>query len=112
MLVHNRQRTTTNSVARHQPSRHFAVENIRAELDRDQVEKLLVILCERFGFCLPPMEQERIIGNPPLTVNDFTDAVLLGDGIDPAIADKKLVEAVRALVAGAFVKASASGESK
>jgi hypothetical protein len=37
-----------------------------------------------------------------LTVYDFTDAVFVGEGLDPATADKTLLNRVRMIVAAAF----------
>ena len=95
-----------NGVARHQQTRQSAVENVRAVLDRDQARDLLVKVCEKLGFCLSSYEQERIVSRSPLTVYDFADAVFVGEGLDPATADKRLLDEVRAAVAAAFAKSS------
>jgi hypothetical protein len=89
-------------VARHQRVRGTQVENVRAALDCEQVRDLLLALCVKLGFCLPPSEQEWIVSEPPLTVYDFTDAVFVGEGLDPATADKTLLNRVRMIVAAAF----------
>ena len=81
------------------------VENIRGVLDRAQVGFLLKTLCETWGYCLPPREQERILSNPPLTVYEFTEAVFVADGEDPSSADKKILNDMRMVVAAAFAKA-------
>jgi hypothetical protein len=65
-----------------------------------------VALCVKFGFCLPPSEQDRIVSEPPLTVFDFTDAVYKGERLDPATADKPLLNSVRAVVASHFARFS------
>jgi hypothetical protein len=92
------------ALARHQRDHPPSVENIQAILDPDQVRLLLVTLCEKLGYCLPPQEQERIASNPPLTVYEFTDEVFVGDGEDPAAAEKKILNDVRTVVAAAFAK--------
>jgi hypothetical protein len=85
---------------------------MHAALDRDQAQDLLVTLCLRLGFCLPPKEQERIIRQPPLTVYDFTDAVFVAEGLDPAISDKNLVHGVRKVVTDAFARSAPPSENK
>src|SRR5260370_6446383 len=74
-------------LARHQRNHPPQVENIRAALDRNQVGFLLSTLCEKLGYCLPPDERERLISNPPVTVYEFTEAVIWADGEDPDAAD-------------------------
>jgi hypothetical protein len=59
----------------------------------------------KLGFCLEPNEQERIISDPPQTVYDFADAVLMGEGLDPT-AEKTLLYGVRTVVAATFAKSS------
>lgn len=50
-----------------------------------QVQKLLDELCVVLGFCLPPGEQARIRSSPPGEVESFVDAVILAEGLDPAV---------------------------
>jgi hypothetical protein len=54
---------------------------------------------------LRPDKQKQIISEPPLTVFDFTDAVLVGEGLDPA-AHKALLNGVRIVVAAAFARSA------
>jgi hypothetical protein len=84
MLAHTDYGRGANGVARHQRTQRPLVENVRAVLDSDQTQNLLLALCVKFGFCLPPNQQDRIISEPPLTVFDFTDAVFASEGLDPA----------------------------
>jgi len=91
-------------LARHQRKPQPEVENIRAVLDRDEVWFLLKTLCEGWGYCLPPHEQELIRNNPPLTVYEFSDVVFMADGEDPSSVDKNLLNGVRMVVAAAFAK--------
>ena len=39
--------------------------------------------CGRYGFCLPPAEQERLKSDPPTDVDAFTDAVFVAEGMNP-----------------------------
>jgi hypothetical protein len=50
-----------------------------------RVERLLSELCVDLGFCLPPDDQERLRDSPPPTIDAFTDAVFLAEGIDPLV---------------------------
>jgi len=50
-----------------------------------------VALRGKFGFCLRPSEQDRIVSEPPLTVFAFADAVFMSEGLDPTKADKTLL---------------------
>ena len=71
----------------------------------DEVRKLLYDLCVKYGFCLPPAEQEKLTNDPPDTVDGFTDAVYRAEGMDPHDARpsaQRLREVVRAHVAETF----------
>jgi len=48
-----------------------------------QIELLLEELCVDLGFCLPPDAQMRLIHEPPADVDEFTDAVIRAEGLDP-----------------------------
>ncbi len=63
------------------------------------IARLLEELCVELGFCLPPEAQARLVARPPLSVNAFTDAVLLAEGLDPQFVDKSLRRQVRDRVA-------------
>jgi hypothetical protein len=64
-----------------------------------RVEALLWDICVRYGFCLPPDQQEALIAAPPTDVDSFVDAILIAEGIDPLLCEKPmrcyLAEAVR-----------------
>jgi hypothetical protein len=64
-------------------------------MKRDRTGVLLDQLCADLGFCLPPEEQERLILSPPATINAFTDAIFVAEGLDPELADKRLWRQVR-----------------
>jgi hypothetical protein len=66
------------------------------------VGRLLDDLCVRLGYCLPAATQQRIIADPPPTVDAFTDAVIEAQGLDPVIMDKRHRLEVRRIVAAAF----------
>lgn len=59
----------------------------------------------RLGFCLPPVERQRLAENPPREVLAFTDAVFVAEEMDPVIGDRHLYRQVRELVREAFVAA-------
>jgi len=70
-----------------------------------EVDALLDTLCVRLGFCLPADARLRLRENPPVEVATFTDAVFLGEGLDPALADRSLYRKVRDMVREAFQRA-------
>jgi hypothetical protein len=71
-------------------------------LTQHQVARLLQILCIDLGFCLPANVAEKLESNPPCTIEEFTRAVFYAEGLDPALADRRLYDQVRGVVAGAF----------
>jgi hypothetical protein len=73
-------------------------------LDAVETESLLSVLCTKLGFCLPPKEENRLIENPPETIDDFTDAVFRAEGLNPQYAERHLYRQVRDKVAEAFEK--------
>jgi hypothetical protein len=64
--------------------------------------RLLNDLCVRLGYCLSPDDQQRIIANPPTTVDGFTDAVVTAEGLDPVLMATEQRQQVRRMVADAF----------
>jgi hypothetical protein len=73
-------------------------------LDAAKTESLLSKLCIELGFCLPPEKENRLIKNPPKTIDDFTDAVFRAEGLNPEYAERHLYRQVRNKVAEAFEK--------
>jgi len=71
-------------------------------LTQQQVTNLLESLCVDLGFCLPANVAEKLESNPPRTVDGFTGAVFRAEGLDPALADRRLYDQVRRAAAGAF----------
>jgi hypothetical protein len=64
--------------------------------------KLLYDLCVRLGYCLPPEDQQRIIDDPPASVDAFTDAVIVAEGLDPVLMATEQRQQVRRMVAAEF----------
>ena len=64
-------------------------------MKRTKTERLLDKLCVDLGFCLPPEECARLSGSPPQTVEAFTNAVFVAEGLDPDLADRHLWRQVR-----------------
>jgi hypothetical protein len=62
------------------------------------VRRLLSELCDDLGFCLAPADRTRQQEQVPPSVDSFTDAVFLAEGLDPRLADKQLWRAVRGCV--------------
>ena len=48
-----------------------------------QIERLLEELCVDLGFCLSPEAQAPLIHEPPTDVEEFTDAVIRAEKLDP-----------------------------
>jgi hypothetical protein len=71
-------------------------------LTASQVTGLLKGLCIDLGFCFPANVAEKLESNPPRTVDAFTRAVFKAEGLDPALADRRLYDQVRRAVALAF----------
>ena len=63
------------------------------------VGQLLYELCTELGFCLPPEAQAHLIEDPPDSVDAFTDAVLVAEGLDPAVVQKRIRRDVQVVVA-------------
>ena len=71
-----------------------------------QVEWLLIDLCTKLGFCLPPeQQQQRLIDQTPDSVADFTHAVIVAEGLNPELMDRGLFRRVETMVADAFARA-------
>src|ERR1044071_6189238 len=59
----------------------------------EEAEKLLGVLCEKYGFCLPQLWHARLRFCPPKSVAKFTDTVFHAEGLDPATADRAMYRA-------------------
>ena len=69
-----------------------------------EVQRLLEELSREFGFVLYADAEARLRDHPPATVDEFTDAVLRAEGLDPVYGDKHLRRAVRSRVARMFAE--------
>jgi hypothetical protein len=56
----------------------------------EERQRLLDVLCVKYGFCLSPLWRARLERNPPRSVEKFVDAVFRAEGLDPATADDQL----------------------
>lgn len=75
------------------------------ELSARQAEVLLDELCVKQGFCLPPETKARLMAEPPGKIDEFTDAVLRAEGLEPDSVLRDLRRGVRATVAEHFRRA-------
>ena len=81
-------------------------ERILAEAE---VMPLLRTLCVDLGFCFSADVAERFETDPPRTIEAFTRAVFDAEGLDPALADRRLYAQVRKVVASAFKGTAQNG---
>jgi hypothetical protein len=65
----------------------------------DWIRRILNDVCVELGFCLSPTECARLEAAPPRSVDSFTDAIFLSEGLDPRLADGELRRLVRTHVA-------------
>lgn len=93
----NNDRTHINAACADDPP---SVETVHhGSVDAD---KLLNDLCVVYGYCLSPDDQQRIIADPPQTIDAFTDAVIIAEGLDPVRMDTERRRELRRMVAAAF----------
>jgi hypothetical protein len=78
------------------------VKHIKALLEPDEVRGLLSRLCITYGFCLPPVEIERLAASPPTDIDEFTKAALVAEGYGFTKSDP-LCNQARELVSQAFI---------
>jgi hypothetical protein len=64
---------------------------------------VLAALCIEHGFCLPPMEIERLVASPPTSVTEFTEAALVAEGYGFTKSDPLCIKAGE-VVARAFIQ--------
>ena len=80
--------------------------NLDGEVNPHEIAALLDQLCVRLVFCLPNQEVDRLAASPPRTVEEFTNAVFVSEGLDPVTADRYLWNQVRDMVGQAFESAN------
>ena len=71
-------------------------------MNEKQVRALLQQLCVELGFCLPPLEIEKLASDPPSGVLDFTNAVLVAEGMEMPSTNLRLCRQVRDKDSSAF----------
>lgn len=74
-----------------------------------EAEKVLGILCVKYGFCLPPLWRARLRDCPPRSIAKFTDTVFHAEGLDPRTADTALYKAMAEDVRLAFERSGSTG---
>lgn len=50
----------------------------------EKIETLLRELCVDLGFCLPPDAEARLKSEPPVDAQEFADAVIRAEGLEPS----------------------------
>ncbi len=88
---------------RSQHLRQLRISHIKAHLSPAEARTLLGDLCVKLGFCLPPLEIERLATSPPEDSDEFTEAVLVAEGYGVPSQDP-VVDQARELVAQAFIR--------
>jgi hypothetical protein len=78
------------------------VKHIKALLEPAEVRGLLSRLCIEYGFCMPPIEIEKLAVSPPMDIDEFTRAALAAEGYGFTKSDP-LCNKARELVAQAFI---------
>ena len=78
------------------------VKRIERLLEPDEVRGLLSRLCIEYGFCLPPIEVEKLAGSPPTDIDEFAEAALVAEGYGITKSDPLCIKA-RELIAQAFI---------
>lgn len=73
----------------------------RVRLSEAAATQLLLDLCVKFGFCLPPRQQSRLRKNPPANIERFARTVYFVEGLDPDL-ESDLYKAVQAYIGLAF----------
>ena len=86
----------------------FRSDDDERMLTEAEVIPLLRRLCVELGFCLSEVA-EKFETDPPRTVETFTRAVFVAEGLDPALADRRLFAQVREVVATAFKGTAQNG---
>lgn len=74
-----------------------------------EVASLLQDLCTQLGYSLAMRQPERFIELVPKGSDNFADAVLLAEGLDPTL-EKRLRRDIRQFVAARFERWAAGGD--
>jgi hypothetical protein len=65
---------------------------------RSRVEAALYELCVSYGYCLGGEENDALIADPPGDPDAFLDAVLVAEGNDPTVLNKRQRDQLRQVV--------------
>lgn len=76
------------------------VNHIKALIEPDEVRGLLSRLCIEYGFCLPPIEIEKLAASPPTDIDDFTEAALVAEGYGFTKSDPLCIKAKELVAPG------------
>jgi hypothetical protein len=75
-----------------------------------EAERVLGILCVKYGFCIPPLWHARLRDCPPHSVAKFTDTVFHAEGLDPRTADRTMYKEMAEEVRLAFKRSNSAGD--
>ena len=64
---------------------------ITSMLNHKQIQELLDLLCVKYGFCLPP-KQDEIVKRPAEDVLGCAEAVIAAEGLDPVTLDRLCID--------------------
>jgi len=73
-----------------------------------EADKVLGVLCVKYGFCLPTLWHARLVKCPPKSVAKFTDTVFHAEGLDPATVARAMYRTIYEEVRGAFERSALS----
>lgn len=79
-------------------------------ITKAEAEKLLDVVCVKYGFCLPPLWRARLQSCPPRSVAKFTDTMFHAEGLDARTADSAMYRAIHEEVHGAFERSAQSAD--
>jgi hypothetical protein len=82
------------------------MKHLSVLLEPGEVRDLLSRLCIQFGFCLPPIEIEKLAASPPMDIDLFTEAVFVAEGYGFTKSDP-LCARTREVIAEAFIQTAA-----
>jgi hypothetical protein len=71
-------------------------------LSSSQAYRLLSNLCIRWGWCIPPDAAQKLVDFPPGTAHEFTDAIVIAEGLDPATTDRHSYRKLYTIVNAAY----------
>ena len=79
------------------------------KLSGREAQKLLGVLCVKYGFCLPPLWHARLERDPPRSIDKFLDTVFRAERLDPITVDSDMYKAMREEVRQAFERSQSAG---